>query len=152
MSINIRLNGIADLSRLKCALQEKGFPCNVKLTGTRRSLPQNALFHKWCEEIAGFFVAKGKASFADGSAMTKDAVKRNLKRTFLGHEEVSDIDLRTGVIEKRYELRKTSDLDAGEMHQFMTKIDAWAAEYGIPLTHPFDSEYMELAREFGEAA
>ncbi|MDR5867947.1 NinB/YbcN family protein [Halomonas koreensis] len=152
MSTTIRLNGAFDLQRLTSAIREKGFPCNVKITGTRRSLPQNAMFHMWCEEIAGFFIGRGKTSFADGTAMDKDSVKRNLKRTFLGHEEVSDIDLRTGAVDKRYELRKTSELDSGEMHHFLTQVDSWATEFGIPLTHPFDSEYMELAREFGEAA
>lgn len=38
------------------------------------------------------------------------------------------------------------------MHSFMTCIDAWAAEHGIYLPHPEDSEYMKMRCNMGEAA
>ncbi len=43
-------------------------------------------------------------------------------------------------------------LDKGAMHSFMTCIDAWAAEHGIYLPHPEDSEYMKMRCNMGEAA
>ncbi|WP_330113938.1 recombination protein NinB [Pseudomonas sp. JS3066] len=152
MAEKIRLSQISDLAALQAAIRRKGFPCNVAITGAGRSLPQNALFHKWCEEIAQFFVRMGKTTFATGAPMNMENVKRNLKQTFLGEEVVRDINLKTGEVTERHELRHTSQLDKGAMHAFMTCVDKWATEHGIYLPHPEDSEYMRMQREFGEAA
>lgn len=152
MAEKIRLSQISDLAALQAAIRRKGFPCNVAITGAGRSLPQNALFHKWCDEIAQFFVRMGKTTFATGAPMSMENVKRNLKQTFLGEELIRDINLKTGEVTERYELRHTSQLDKGAMHAFMTCVDKWAAEYGIYLSHPEDSEYMAMQREMGEAA
>ncbi|MCO7566427.1 hypothetical protein NJI34_28585 [Pseudomonas sp. S 311-6] len=152
MAEKIRINQISDLAELQAAIRKKGFPCNVAITGAGRSLPQNALFHKWCEEIAQFFVRMGKTTFATGAAMNAEHVKRNLKQTFLGEELIRDINLQTGEITERHELRHTSELDKGAMHAFMTCVDMWANDHGIYLSHPEDSEYMKMRIEFGEAA
>lgn len=152
MAEKIRLEQISDLSILQAAIRRRGFPCNVSITGAGRSLPQNALFHKWCGEIASFFVRMGKTTFATGAPMDDVNVKRNLKQTFLGEELIQDINLKTGEITERYELRHTSKLDRGEMHAFMTCVDKWAMEHGIYLSHPEDSEYQKMKIEFGEAA
>ena len=152
MSEKIRLNSLAELSALQAAIRKKCFPCNVAITGASRSLPQNALFHKWCECAAQFFVSMGKTTFATGAPMNMPNMKRNLKLTFLGEEVIRDINLKTGEVTERYELKHTSDLDKGAMHSFMTCIDAWAAEHGIYLPHPEDSEYMKMRCNMGEAA
>lgn len=152
MAEKIRLNQINDLALLQAAIRKEGFPCSVSITGAGRSLPQNALFHRWCEEIAQFFVRMGKTTFATGAPMDMENVKRNLKQTFLGEELIRDINLKTGQVTERYELRHTSQLDKGEMHAFMTCIDAWASEHGIYLPHPEDSEYMKMRVSMGEAA
>lgn len=152
MAEKIRLSQISDLAALQAAIRKKGFPCNVAITGAGRSLPQNALFHMWCDEIAQFFVRMGKTTFATGTPMNMENVKRNLKLTFLGETAITDINLKTGEVTERYELRRTSCLDKGEMHSFMTCIDAWAQEHGIYLPHPIDSEYMRMRINMGEAA
>lgn len=152
MAEKIRISHIGELSAVNAAIRAKGFPCNVTITGAGRTVPQNSLFHKWCGEAASFFVRMGKTTFATGAAMNEVNMKRNLKQTFLGEEEIEDIDLRTGEIVKRSELRHTSDLDKGEMQAFMTCVDKWAMEHGIYLSHPEDSVYMQMQREFGEAA
>ncbi len=152
MAEKIRLNQINDLAQLQAAIRKKGFPCNVSITGAGRSLPQNALFHKWCEEIAQFFVRMGKTTFATGAPMNAEHVKRNLKQTFLGEEVVRDTNLKTGAVTERHELRRTSQLDKGAMHAFMTCVDSWANEHGIYLPHPGDSEYMRMRVNMGEAA
>ncbi|RJG10939.1 hypothetical protein D3879_14770 [Pseudomonas cavernicola] len=152
MAEKIRLNAITDLSTLQAAIRRKGFPCNIAITGAGRSLPQNALFHKWCECAAQFFVSMGKTTFATGKPMDAENMKRNLKQTFLGEELIRDINLKTGQVTERYELKHTSQLDKGEMHSFMTCVDAWASEHGIYLPHPEDSEYMKMRVNMGEAA
>lgn len=152
MAEKLRLNQISDLAQLQAAIRKKGFPCSVTIAGAGRSLPQNALFHMWCEEIAQFFVRMGKTTFATGAPMNMENVKRNLKLTFLGEEIIRDINLKTGAVTERLELRHTSQLDKGEMHSFMTCIDAWAQEHGIYLPHPEDSVYMQMRCNMGEAA
>lgn len=152
MAEKLRLNHIGDLPALNAAIRAKGFPCNVAISGACRSLPQNSMFHAWCTEIAAFFLRMGKTTFATGAPMDAVNVKRNLKQTFLGEELIRDINLKTGEVTERYELRHTSDLDAGEMHAFMTCVDNWATEHGIYLMRPADSEYMKMKIEFGEAA
>lgn len=151
MAEKLRLNSIEDLGVLQAAIRKKGFPCNVSLTGASRSLPQNALFHKWCECAAQFFVSMGKTTFSTGAPMNMENMKRNLKLTFLGEETVNEVNLKTGETSIRYELRSTSGLDKGEMHAFMTCIDVWATEHGIYLPHPEDSEYMKMRCNMGDA-
>lgn len=152
MAEKLRLNSIEDLGVLQAAIRKKGFPCNISLTGASRSLPQNALFHKWCECAAQFFVSMGKTTFSTGAPMNMENMKRNLKLTFLGEETVNEVNLKTGETSIRYELRSTSQLDKGEMHAFMTCIDFWATEHGIYLPHPEDSEYMKMRCNMGDAA
>jgi hypothetical protein len=152
MGEKIRVDSLAELSAVNAAIRAQGFPCNVTVAGAARSLPQNALFHKWCGCAAQFFVSMGKATFATGAPMNTENMKRNLKQTYLGEELIRDINLKTGEITERYELRKTSGLDKGAMHHFMTLVDNWAQEHGIYLPHPEDSEYMKMRVNMGEAA
>jgi predicted ATPase len=152
MSEKHRIESIADLMPLNAAVRARGFPCNVAITTASRSLSQNALFHKWCGEAASFFVRMGKATFSSGAPMDDKNMKRNLKQTYLGDEVIRDVNLLTGEITERHELRHTSKLDKGEMNSFMTCVDKWAMEHGIYLTHPEDSEYMKFQRDQGEAA
>jgi len=152
MAEKIRVNSIAELINVNAAIRKQGFPCQVTIAGASRSLPQNALFHKWCECAAQFFVSMGKTTFASGQPMNGESMKRNLKQTFLGEVEIQDTNLKTGEITTRYELRHTSGLDKGEMHAFMTCIDVWAAEHGIYLPHPEDSEYQRMKIDMGAAA
>ena len=152
MAEKVRLGSIADLSMLNAVIRAKGFPCNVSVTGAGRSLSQNALAHKWYAEAAAFFVAMGRTHFASGAPMNAESMKRNLKQTYLGEMIIRDTNLVTGEITERSELRKTSELDKGQMQAFMTCIDKWAADHGIYLSHPEDSEYMKMQRDMGEAA
>lgn len=152
MSEKVRLENVGEISKLHVEIRKKGFPCNVTISGALRSLPQNALFHKWCECAAQFFVSMGKTTFATGAPMTMENMKRNLKLTFLGEKVVRDINLKTGEVTERYELKQTSSLDKGEMHYFMTCVDVWASEHGIYLPHPEDSEYMKMRCNMGESS
>jgi hypothetical protein len=151
MSETVRVHNLSELGGIWPWLCEGPFPCDIRKSKAGRSLSQNALFHRWCEDIAKFFVDNGKTHFATGAPIDKDSMKRNLKQTFLGTEPVEHVDLTTGEVDVREELRQTSRLDKGEMCHFMTLVDKWATEHGIPLPRPEESEYMELAREAGEA-
>ncbi|MBA7773655.1 MULTISPECIES: YbcN family protein [unclassified Enterobacter] len=114
------------------------FRLQVKPWREKRSLSQNALFHLWMGEISGYLIKSGRTD------ATPEWVKRNLKKTYLGCEEVTYTDFITGAKETSWEPRHTSLLDTGEMHIFMCKVEAWCAQFGLALTIPNGCEYQQL--------
>lgn len=99
-----------------------------------RSLSQNALLHVWFDTMAKHFSAK-----VDTNA---EQMKSLMKYKLLGTE---DVIVGKTVIEGQ--LRQTSKLDKGEMTKFMDQVHEWAADHGINLPIPAESEYMKL-REY----
>lgn len=99
-----------------------------------RSLSQNALLHVWFGTMSEHFSKK-----VDTNA---EQMKALMKYKFLGTE---DVVVGKTVIEGQ--LRQTSRLTKGEMTQFMDQIHEWAADHGVNLPIPQDSEYMKL-REY----
>jgi len=93
-----------------------------------RSLSQNALFHMWCGEMANHFSSK--------LDITPEQVKMLMKNEFLGTE---DVIINNTVIENQ--LRSTSSLSKGEMHQFMEQVFHWGLDHGVQLTNPKNSEF-----------
>lgn len=114
------------------------FRLQVKPWREKRSLSQNALFHMWMGEISEYLIKSGRTD------ATPEWVKRNLKKTYLGCEEVTYTDFITGAKETSWEPRHTSLLDTGEMHIFMCKVEAWCAQFGLVLTIPQSSEFQVL--------
>ena len=114
------------------------FRHQVKPWREKRSLSQNALFHLWMGEISEYLIKSGRTD------ATPEWVKRNLKKTYLGCEEVTYTDFITGAKETSWEPRHTSLLDTGEMHIFMCKVEAWCAQFGLALTIPNGCEYQQL--------
>ena len=114
------------------------FRLQVKPWREKRSLSQNALSHMWYTEISEYLINSGRTD------ATPEWVKRNLKKTYLGCEEVTYTDFITGEKTTTWEPRHTSDLDTGEMHIFLTKVEAWCAQFGLALTIPFDCQYQKL--------
>lgn len=110
----------------------------VKEWREKRSLSQNALSHMWYTEISEYLVKSGRTD------ATPEWVKRNLKKTYLGCEEVTYTDFITGAKESTWEPRHTSQLDTGEMHIFLCKVEEWCAQFGLALTIPNGCEYQQL--------
>ena len=110
----------------------------VKPWREKRSLSQNALFHLRMGEISEYLIKSGRTD------ATPEWVKRNLKKTYLGCEEVTYTDFITGAKETSWEPRHTSLLDTGEMHIFMCKVEAWCAQFGLALTIPSGCEFQQL--------
>lgn len=104
----------------------------------KRSLSQNALSHMWYAEISAYLIKSGRTD------ATPEWVKRNLKRTYLGCEEVTYTDFVTGDKSTTYEPRHTSSLDTGDMHFFLNQVEQWCAQFGLVLTIPHDSDYQKL--------
>lgn len=66
------------------------FRLQVKPWREKRSLSQNALSHMWYTEISDYLINSGRTD------ATPEWVKRNLKKTYLGCEEVTYTDFITG--------------------------------------------------------
>lgn len=109
----------------------------VQVYSPKRSLSQNDLFHKWCREIAVSFTERGRDT-------TESMVKDGLKLKYLGTVERQIGDR---VLE---ELRETNALSVGEMYHFMNQVQAWAIDMGVELSHPQNSEFMNIQRSGGE--
>ena len=98
----------------------------------KRSLPQNALVHKWFGFIAKEFAMAG------GKFYTPDQWKDHLKEMFGIRVEVEMLG-KTKMV-----LKSTADYDVKEMSEFMEKIDHYCgSEFHIFLPSPNvpDSEY-----------
>lgn len=114
-----------------------------------RSVGQNSLFHRWCREIAKHFVNGGKTHFSTGEEINEKSMKKNLKTTYLGFETKEYVDLSTGAVTTNEELKHTSDLNKGDMTAFLMLVDAFCVEYGIYISKPEDSEYIQILKEIG---
>jgi len=110
----------------------------VKQWREKRSLSQNALSHMWYTEISEYLIKSGRTD------ATPEWVKRNLKKTYLGSEEVTYTNFVTGEKTTTWEPRHTADLDIGEMHIFLCKVEMWCAQFGLALTIPNGCEFQQL--------
>ncbi|XUA17458.1 YbcN family protein [Citrobacter sp. OP27] len=110
----------------------------VKQWRDKRSLSQNALSHMWYTEISEYLIKSGRTD------ATPEWVKRNLKKTYLGSEEVTYTDFVTGEKTTTWEPRHTADLDTGEMHIYLCKVEMWCAQFGLALTIPNGCEFQQL--------
>ena len=120
------------------------FRLQVKPWREKRSLSQNALSHMWYTEISEYLIKSGRTD------ATPEWVKRNLKKTYLGCEEVTYTDFITGEKTTTWEPRHTADLDTDEMHIFLVKFEMWCTQFGLALTIPNGCEY-QLLRDKQEA-
>ncbi|WP_024551875.1 YbcN family protein [Franconibacter helveticus 513] len=110
----------------------------VKPWKEKRSLSQNALAHMWFGEISEYLIKSGRTD------ATPEWVKRNLKKTYLGSEQVTYTDFVTGEKTTTWEPRHTSSLDTGEMHHFLCQVEGWCAQFGLALTIPNGCEFQQL--------
>jgi hypothetical protein len=115
-----------------------------------RTLSQNALSHMWYTDIAKHFIDRGKTTFKDGDPINSETMKDSLKNTFLGCEEKEHVNLKTGEVTKTIELRHTSDLEKGDMTNYLMLIDVYCQENRIYIRKPADSEYVEIMKQIGE--
>lgn len=136
--LNMQSLGFLITELTKLLQSGKDYRLNLVEWREKRSVSQNALFHKWVGELSVYLVSKGRKS-AD-EAFCKDL----LKHTFLGYELIERTDALTGKKTQVEQLKKTSKLDAGEMHQFMNKCYQWCVDVGLFLTIPETSEYYQL--------
>lgn len=124
-------------------LVSSGKRWRIKITEWRdqRSIPQNSLQHMWYAEISAYLIKRGKP-FA-----SPEWVKDAMKHTFLGYESREMINVKSGERTQNQTLRHTAELDTGDMHHYLTQVEAWAMNIGCRLTVPADSEYNQLRQK-----
>lgn len=107
----------------------------VKINTTKytnpRSLSQNALLHVWCKDLSDYFTSRNHP-------ISPEEVKMLMKHLFLGYETIL-----IGSTKIQEQLRKTSNLDRGELNHFLSQIQEWASDKGCYLSCDADSEYMK---------
>tara|TARA_R110001632_G_scaffold131271_1_gene245500 strand:+ start:701 stop:1147 length:447 start_codon:yes stop_codon:yes gene_type:complete len=109
-------------------------PLCFKLTPYKnpRTTSQNALLHAWCKQMSEHFIAKIPTA-------TPENIKLMMKSRFLGTETI-----KIGKTEIENQVRKTRDLDIGEMVHFMDNVYHWGIDNGVMLSIPRESEYQKL--------
>lgn len=138
MTTEIRLTSMEESGKVMQAIADQGFPCKVRVGPDSRTLSQNALYWQWLDQMAKFFTGKGYP-------LTKDDAHDLMRHQFLGYE-----GKKLGKTEIKPQLKSTTDLDRGQMAEYMTMVDQWAADKGCLLPKPEDSEYTQIMRELGE--
>lgn len=123
-------------------LSGKRYRIIIKIWKDKRSIDQNSLSHMWYADITKQGNERvGKVEF------DIDNVKKDLKKAFLGYEVVRYTDVVTGEEKRVKRLKKTSELDSGEMHIYLQRIETWAYQNGFELRIPNDCEYRKLQDE-----
>lgn len=125
MKVNVTTK--EQLTRLVGQLQASELPISieVKKYKQRRSLNQNALFHKWMEVVS---MRYGEST---GNYYSPEMWKIFFKELFLGYEtcEINGHEVRR--------LKSTADCDTKEKSAFMEKIDHYCgSEFHIFLPSP----------------
>lgn len=106
----------------------------------RRSLDQNALYWLWMTELSKYLKARGR-KFA-----SQEWCHEAMKHSFLGYRRTERVDVKTGEVQTREELRSTTKLSTGDMTHYLQQVEAWAAGIGCLLPVPDDSDYMHNKR------
>ena len=111
-------------------------PMQVTISEYRmtRSIAQNRLMHKWFNVISEHWL------LTTGEAFSAVAWKEQLKRMFLGFDE---IELPNGGF--IHNTKQTRDCNTKELTEFLEKVEAWAAtEINCQLPHPDDYYYLAM--------
>jgi hypothetical protein len=90
--IKLHAGNFAAVGKLLQEQLETGKPLRLQVKEWRekRSLSQNSLLHMWLAEISEYLINSGRTD------ATPEWVKRNLKKTYLGCEEVTYTDFISG--------------------------------------------------------
>lgn len=95
----------------------------------------------WMNELSKYLVGKGRRQ------ATPEWCKEAMKHTFLGYEMRNKTNVVTGEIFTTSELKRTRDLNTGEMTHFLDRVYQWSIDIGCFLTIPENCEYAQLKRK-----
>lgn len=106
----------------------------VKKWVDKRSIKQNSTYFMWLGEIAK------QVNRRTDSSVDPEYLHEYFKGIYCPVRTVQLGD-------KTISIKSTKRLDKGEMFNYMTKIEAWAAERKIILTVPYGSDYQRIRDE-----
>lgn len=149
--IEIKVKGDKDKDKAIQLIKEIELPSIVKIDDGR-SLNQNALFHKWCEEISRYFKSVGKITLECGAAVSKQTIKAKLKGMYLPTVQEPEWCSKDKKVISRTIPKHTRDLSIKEFFNFMTCIHNFCIDYRIPITIPEDSVYYGMRQDQGMTA
>lgn len=96
-----------------------------------RSLSQNSLYWKWMSELS-------KQAYVNGKQFDGETWAEFFKKYYCP-DKVIVMPLGEDIT-----IKSTTKLDAGEMHHYLNKIQAWCMSEGYSLTIPESCEYQKL--------
>lgn len=133
------------LEFLAAHLKERGiWPIEIKIDRYRdaRSLSQNALYQVWARQFARHLLKQTEITPDDHEDMKQSLIRHCYAETGWNFLVRKFHDLLTD--EWKVTTRSTSDFKQGEMYQFMSWVQAKAADSGLILETA--GEYEELKR------
>lgn len=107
---------------------ESYFQIKWKTWEKSRSLDQNSLYWMWLDRMAKHFSKQQK--------FTNEDMHDLMRHQFLGYED-KQIS-KTKIVSQ---LKSTTKLSTKEMSEYMTKVEAWAADNGCLLPRPEDMDH-----------
>lgn len=110
----------------------------VKPYKKTRSLSQNAFQHVIYGEVSKYLIRHGRKEW------NPEFVKKQLKNKFLGWVQTEFVDVLSGEVSIKEELKSTADLDTGESYHYTTQILEWASSIGCYINVPADCEYRTI--------
>jgi hypothetical protein len=103
----------------------------------KRSNDQNSLYWKWMAELS-------KQARVNGKEFSGEVWAEFFKKYYCP-DKLIDMPLGEASI-----VKSTTNLDTGEMHHYLNKIQAWCMSEGYALTIPENSEYQQLLNKQDE--
>lgn len=119
---------IAELWKLDLT---KAYRVTIVQWRENRSNSQNSLYWKWMAELS-------KQARVNGKEFSGEVWAEFFKKYYCP-DKLVDMPLGEASI-----VKSTTNLDAGEMHHYLNKIQAWCMSEGYALTIPENSEYQQL--------
>ena len=119
---------IAELWKLDLT---KAYRVTIVQWREKRSNDQNSLYWKWMAELS-------KQAHVNGKKFSGEVWAEFFKKYYCPDKL---IDMPLG---EASTVKGTTNLDTGEMHHYLNKIQAWCMLEGYSLTIPENSEYRQL--------
>ena len=131
LDVNSLAGFIAEMTKMIMSSKDKSWRVTIKGWRESRSISQNSLYWKWMAELS-------KQAKIDGNEFSGEVLAEFFKKYYCP-DRVVEMPLGESST-----IKTTTKLDTGEMHHYLSNIQAWCMREGFHLTIPSDSEYQKL--------
>ena len=122
---------IAEITKMIMSSKDKSWRVTIKGWRESRSISQNSLYWKWMAELS-------KQAKVNGKEFSGEIWAEFFKKYYCPSKS---IEMPLG---ESSEVKTTTNLDTGEMHHYLSNIQAWCMSEGYHLTIPSDCDYQKL--------